>query len=596
VSVTSDQGTFVATLVDEWVRSGVTDAVVCPGSRSTPLVLALAARTEIRTHVRLDERGAGFFALGLSLASGRPALVCTTSGTAAVELHPALVEAHHARVPLIACTADRPPELHTVGAAQTIDQSALFGPVTRWHSDPGVAAPEAAGTWRALAARSVAEAVGGPLGPGPVHLNLAFRDPLVSGPGPLPPGRSGGLPFLPAPTRPWSPSGAGRRAAETVAGWAGRSGIVVAGARSGPPAAVVALAERLGWPLLADPRSGCRITHPQVVAAADALLRSPAIGALLRPDTVLVLGDGWTSKSLATHLAAASARGADVVTVDPWWRWADPDRIFTDVHRTDPGTWLAAAVGSADPRAPSSVPGGADREWLRRWQEAERAGQRAIDQVLAEDAAAHGGRVSEPSVARRILGAVPAGARVVVSSSMPVRDLEWFAPALPAPPPVLSNRGVNGIDGVSSTAQGAAAAGPGPVVAVLGDLAFLHDVSSLVRSAGPPTGGGTTLVVIDNNGGGIFDFLPQASSVDPVVFERMFGTPQVTDVADVARGFGVQVTDVGTPGELEGALRAATGLGDLAVVRVKVPGRRENVALHERIHAAVADAAVAAIG
>ncbi|MHB8219628.1 MAG: 2-succinyl-5-enolpyruvyl-6-hydroxy-3-cyclohexene-1-carboxylic-acid synthase [Acidimicrobiales bacterium] len=596
MSVPSVQATFVATLVDEWVRSGVTDAVVCPGSRSTPLVLALAARSEIRVHVRLDERGAGFFALGLGLASGRPALVCTTSGTAAAELHPALVEAHHARVPLIACTADRPPELHGVGAPQTIDQSALFGPVTRWHCDPGVAVAEAAGTWRALAVRSVIEAGAGPLGPGPVHLNLPFRDPLVANPGPVPPGRSGGRPFSPVPDRPWATGGDVRRVAETVAGWVGRSGMVVAGARCGPPAAVVALAERLGWPLLADPRSGCRIAHPQVVAGSDALLRAPEIGAVLLPDTVVVLGDAWTSKALAAHLVAAAGAGAEVVTVDPWWRWADPDRVVTDVSRADPGAWLAAAVEALDVGPAASAPGpGGDRGWLSSWQEAERAGQRAIDLVLADDAATHGGRVTEPSLARRLLGAVPRGARVVVSSSMPVRDLEWYAPAMPAPPPVLANRGANGIDGVSSTAQGVAAAGPGPVVGVLGDLAFLHDVSSLVRPAGTPPVGGTTLVVVDNHGGGIFDFLPQATAVDPVVFERLFGTPQSTDVAEVARGFGVRVTDVGTPEEVDGALRAAAGPGHLTVVRVRVPGRRENVALHDRITAAVADAARAAI-
>ncbi|MGH9087557.1 MAG: thiamine pyrophosphate-binding protein, partial [Acidimicrobiales bacterium] len=212
------QATFCATLVDEWLRAGVTDAVVCPGSRSTPLALALAARPELRCHVRLDERGAGFFAVGLGLATGRPVVVCTTSGTAAVELHPAVVEAHHGRVPVIVCTADRPPELQQVGAPQTIVQAGLYGQAVRWSADPGVPVEATRGAWRSLAARTVAEAMSGPAGPGPVHCNLAFRDPLVGEPGPLPEGRSGGAPAhrVAAPGAGAVPGGA-----EIVSSWVG---------------------------------------------------------------------------------------------------------------------------------------------------------------------------------------------------------------------------------------------------------------------------------------------------------------------------------------------------------------------------------------
>lgn len=201
------QATFAATLVDEWVRAGVTDAVVAPGSRSTPLLLALTSRSSsIRVHVFLDERSAGFFAVGLGMATGRPAVVVTTSGTAAVELHPAVVEASHAGVPLLAVTADRPWELRDVGAPQTIDQTALFGRAVRWFADPGVPDAASSPAWRSLAARAVVEAV---VGRGPVHLDLPFREPLVGHPGPLPPGRPDGAPWHGPPARSASSSAPG---------------------------------------------------------------------------------------------------------------------------------------------------------------------------------------------------------------------------------------------------------------------------------------------------------------------------------------------------------------------------------------------------
>src|SRR5688500_5550887 len=262
VDVGAQQALLAATFVDEWVRAGVRDAVVAPGSRSTPLVLALAADGRVRLHVHLDERAAGFFAVGMGLASGRPAVVVTTSGTAAVELHPAIVEASQAGVPLLACTADRPPELQHVGAPQTVDQTHLFGRAVRWFADVGPAGGMPRDAWRSLAARAVVEA-----GRGPVHLNMAFCDPLVGVAGELPPGRPGG--------RPWHESAPSEDAGATVAlpdGLAGRRGVVVAGAGC-DAAAVLTLARTLGWPVLADPRSGCRGADVSV-AAFDGVLRS----------------------------------------------------------------------------------------------------------------------------------------------------------------------------------------------------------------------------------------------------------------------------------------------------------------------------------
>ncbi len=350
------QAAFCSVLVDEWARAGIADAVVAPGSRSTPIVIALDAEPRIRVHVVLDERSAGFLALGLALASGRPALVATTSGTAAVELHPAVVEAAHAGVPLIAVTADRPVELHEVGAPQTVEQTGLYAPALRWAVSPGVAEWAAAGTWRSLAARCVAESLSGPGGPGPVHCNLAFREPLLGDRDrvAVPPGRPDGAPWharsVASPRgrpqagdgisgRPRRRAGPDRRRRGALGGVpaAGRDGVWPAGtsAVSADPDALVNAASRLGWPVFADPRSGCRIPAGPVVAAADALLRVPEVAAW-RPDVVLRLGAPWASKVLGQWLAALGPEVPQVL-VDPWGRWADPDRLVGGGGSSRPG-------------------------------------------------------------------------------------------------------------------------------------------------------------------------------------------------------------------------------------------------------------------
>jgi 2-succinyl-5-enolpyruvyl-6-hydroxy-3-cyclohexene-1-carboxylate synthase len=542
----SVQATFCATLVDECVAGGITDAVVCPGSRSTPLALALARR--LRVHVRLDERSAAFFALGLAKATGRPTVLCTTSGTAAAELHPAVVEAHQARIPLIVCTADRPPELHHVGAPQTIDQIGLFTTSTRWAVAPGVPVEGQELSWRPLAARAVAEARDGALGPGPVHLNLAFREPLVGDPGPLPERPAATLvTAAPAPFVLHTP----------LQG----KGLLIAGTGAArQPAALQRLADTLGWPLLADPPSGAR--HEGAIAAADAIVRTdPPL-----PECVVLLGTPWLSKALAAYVAAAAEQGARIIAVDPWSQWADPAHVATEFHRVDPDAWLGGALEGAMPCDPG---------WSALWQSYEQRAQAAIDQAL-------GAELSEPSVARLLTRhAASTDGTIVVSASMPMRDLEWFAPALLVPPRVLSNRGANGIDGVVSTALGVAAAGPGgPTYALLGDLSFLHDVSGLVNL---PEGAPCIFVVLDNGGGGIFSFLPQADALEGGTFEQLFGTPPTADVAAVARGFGLTCYEVSALGELDWALNQPAP----AVIRVQVPGRAENVARHDSINQAV---------
>ncbi|HEX9970081.1 MAG TPA: 2-succinyl-5-enolpyruvyl-6-hydroxy-3-cyclohexene-1-carboxylic-acid synthase, partial [Acidimicrobiales bacterium] len=507
-------------------------------------------------HVVLDERSAGFFAVGLGLATGRPALVVTTSGTAAVELHPAVVEASQARVPMLLCTADRPPELHHVGAPQTVEQARLFADVARWAFEPGVPVAETSSTWRSLASRAVAEAVANGAGPGPVHLNLAFRDPLVGEAGDLPPGREGGAHHL--ATVRVEPSD------EVIALLAdGRRGVIVAGAGAGDPGAVRALADALGWPLLADPRSGCR--GPEAVAAADALLRVPSFVEAHRPEVVLRLGAPWASKVMGQWLAEA----ASVVLVDPHRAWLDPERVAGVVTAADP-TLLCQAVVASGPRAvPSS--------WSQSWAEAEAAAQAAFDAVLAEHP-----EPTEPGVARTLVQSWPDGGSLVVSSSMPVRDVEWYGGARDGLR-VFSNRGANGIDGVVSTALGVAAADGAPTAVLIGDLAFLHDSNGLlIREPDVDC----TFVVVDNDGGGIFSFLPQRATVAVDRFERLFGTPHGLDLAAVARAYGVPAQPIDAMADLAPALAER---GGVRMLHVRTD-RDANVAVHYALHTAAAAA------
>jgi 2-succinyl-5-enolpyruvyl-6-hydroxy-3-cyclohexene-1-carboxylate synthase len=594
------QAAFAATLVDEWVRSGVAHAVVCPGSRSTPLVLALAARSEVEVHVRLDERSAGFTALGIGKAVGKPALVVTTSGTAAAELHPAVVEADLAGVPLIACTADRPPELWDVGAPQTIDQTHLFGRSVRWFADPGVPDVSARSSWRSLASRAVAEASMGAVGPGPVHLNLPFREPLVGDPtkaGGVSPGRPGG--------RPWHAVVTG--AVPPPVGWVSslvaegvlsphRPGIIVAGAGAGEVTAVMALSAFLGWPVLADPRSRLRGLEPGVIGTADGLLRSSRFVGEHPAQTVLHLGERWASSVVNSYVSACAAAGAVIVVVDPWERWTDPDREASTFVRADPTLFCEEAVRSFTSTAGSSTPGGTrpedagGRGWLSAWQRAEDRTRRVIAAMGAGDGATDlpAGPLDEPSLAHRLFARLPGEATLVVSSSMPVRDLEAFGLPRDQPPKVVANRGANGIDGVISTALGVALATGGPTVALVGDLAFFHDVSALVRAH--DLAADLTVVVADNAGGGIFSFLAPATVLDETSFDRLFGTPQSPDPAAVATGLGWSVDDLGpgvVAGELDRALDRRLSEGGMSVIRVRLPGRAENVAVHDRINSAI---------
>lgn len=563
---------FAAVLVDECVRAGVTDAVVAPGSRSTPLLVALVGDGRLRLHRVLDERSAGFTAQGIGLVTGRPALVVTTSGTAAVELHPSMVEADHAGVPLIALTADRPPELHDVGAPQTVTQDGLFATSPRWAFNGGVPHRDAAGSWRSVASRAVAAAsgAGSPSHrPGPVHLNVAFREPLLGDPVDPPPGRPDGSPWHRTATA--EPAAPGPDIVSLIAGYQGRRGLLVVGAGAGDPAVIAQMADRLRWPVLADPRSGLRLPARRTVAAADALLRVPEVAAV-EPDVVVRMGRPWASRVVNDWLDGLGPTVIQVL-VDPQATWPDPGHRADVVAGADP-TVLAGAV-LALPHGSPLYAGG----WVQRWTALEAAAQGAIDGVLA------GAGISEPSLARRLLAGLADGTVLVCSSSMPVRNVEWWGRPR-AGVRVLANRGANGIDGVLSTAIGVALGSRAPTVALLGDLALLYDAGALLWAADRAVD--LTVVVSDNDGGGIFSFLPQATALDPATFERYWGTPHGLDLAAVVAAYGVEVRRLATLDEasLAGALGGGPGIRV-----VVVPTDREgDVALHRRLHGAVADA------
>ncbi|MBC3189611.1 2-succinyl-5-enolpyruvyl-6-hydroxy-3-cyclohexene-1-carboxylic-acid synthase [Pseudonocardia sp. C8] len=548
-------------LVDELVRAGVTDAVLCPGSRNAPPALALARAEElglVGLHVRTDERAAGFLALGLSLASGRPVPVVVTSGTAVANLHPAVLEAAHAGVPLLALTADRPPELVGTGASQTIAQSGLFGPAVRWSGSlavPGAVTDAEVRRWRATVARVLAAAAGtGSGAPGPVHLDLPYTEPLVPetedaapgsdllGPG-VPPGRDGGEPWtaVPPPVRSLPPLPLDP-AARTL---------VIAG--SGGPAADPA---RLGGaPLVAEPSSGW---WPHALRSGPWLLDRPE----LRPSQVVVLG----RPTLHRAVAALLADPAVAVHADPGPHGAP----WTDV----PGT--VRAVGSLPHLTPPD-------DWTWAWSAADRTAAKALDTAL-DDGTADG--APGLRLARDLVRAQPDGGQLVLGSSNPVRDV-----ALAAAPRdglvVRANRGVAGIDGTVSTAAGAALAHDGPTTLLLGDLTLLHDTTGLVGGGPAEPDPDLTVVVLDDDGGGIFHLLEQGGPEHAHAFERVFGTPTGVDLLGLARATGWAAADwTGDPAEL--AAWPGSGRRLVRVAAARSGLRDAHAALRRTVAAALA--------
>jgi 2-succinyl-5-enolpyruvyl-6-hydroxy-3-cyclohexene-1-carboxylate synthase len=559
VTPADDPHLLIAAFVDELARCGVTDACTSPGSRSTPLVLALARHPSLRTHSHIDERASAFFALGLAKASGRAVAIACTSGTAAANFAPAVIEASEAGVPLIVLTADRPPELRETGAGQTIDQIKLYGGAVRWFFEVGNhdLSDERVAWMRALGCRAHAAATGSR--PGPVHLNWPLRDPLVpSAPLSAPGGRPNG--------RPWVEVAAASRAPTSLADHIADAarGIIVAGrSDAGLAPAVPELARAAGYPLLAEPLSGARC-GTAAIANYDALLRDSDFAAAHAPEVVIRVGDLPTSKTLRLWLAGL--RDARQITIDPsGGPWQDPASVVELVLSADSDTL------TPPPAAPT--------DWLASWCEADALATDAVRSTLADG-------LSEPNVARILGESLPTEATLFVAASMPVRDLEWFWPAREDAPRVLSNRGANGIDGTLSSALGVAAAADGPVVALIGDVAFAHDLSGLLAAARLDLE--LTVVVINNDGASVFDYLPIAAERD--VYERHIATAPGLELERAADLFGLRYERPGSLDALRGLIRAPRGRTLIEVVTDRVAG----VELHSRVWAAVSRSLAAA--
>ena len=574
-------------LVDELVRCGVREVVLAPGSRSAPLAYAVQAAERagrLRLHVRVDERSAGFLALGLAKLSRRPAVVITTSGTAVANLHPAVLEAHHAQVPLILLSADRPEELRGTGANQTTVQPGIFGTAVRWEHDlsnswGGSDRPEhilgevrtASRAWRTTVDRAWAAATGGlSANPGPVHLNVAFRDPLAPDlpvPEKLPAdlaGRPDGAAWTVVPSagaaEGSAASGLALRPGEQPAGV---STLMVLGDLPEPRLSeqALALAVAQDWPVVAEPfGAGDRSTvlpHGSLLlTAGDWLDAQP-------PERVVVVGRCTLNRETGALLRRD---GIQVIAVAPSGTWPDPSHAVARVH-----AWEALTDGTL---------AGQDEEWAQTWQRAGQSLAAGVGPVLANS------WPSGPAVAATLVDALDDEDILVLGSSNAARDVDRGG--MPGRSlQVTASRGLAGIDGTNATAVGIALADPGRrVVALVGDLTFLHDVNGLLIGPGEPRPD-LSIVVVNDNGGGIFATLEYGEPERAADFERVFGTPTGADLGALATAYGLHHERVETPTALRDVLdRRRAGI---RVIEVPVPRSG-----HRDVRAALAAAAAAA--
>jgi len=568
-------------MVDEFIRCGVIDAVLCPGSRSTALAMALAdaeSRGEITLHVRLDERSAGYLAVGIAKVTGIPPIVVTTSGTAAVNLHPAIVEADQSGVPLIAVTADRPPQLRGVGANQTIGQATVFGGDVRLAVDMAVAAEQSGSVryWRSTAARMVAAATDA-LRPGPVHLNIPFSEPLV------PDGDEDWIEDLDGRPdgRPWTAD------ARLVAGMSTplddvldvllddapvpARGVVVIGDHDDSDAVELAdeLSDALGWPVIAEPSgngAGCStaLSHGPLLLADESFAEAHV------PDIVLTIGRVGLNRSVLRMIGRAGLH----VAVDSQPEWSDPTRT-------------ADLVVASVPLPPAEAE--VDDDWLAAWQRADVLAAAAVETALftSDDS------LTGMHVARITANAVPSGGLLFIGASRAVRHVGSFAANTVQDAVIMGNRGTSGIDGCVSSAWGAAGAlqrnGGSGALALMGDQTFLYDTNGLLA---PPEEERPDLVIVvcDNDGGGIFSSLEPGDPQFAGTFERVFGVPLGIDLAALSTALGIDAAVAATSAELIEAIDDAVGTGGVRIVVARTCDRAHEAAVLVNVQRAVGEA------
>jgi 2-succinyl-5-enolpyruvyl-6-hydroxy-3-cyclohexene-1-carboxylate synthase len=575
VDRTNGNTALASAFVEELARGGLRHAVISPGSRSTPLAVALWRQPEIEVSVIVDERSAAFFALGAAQATRAPVALLCTSGTAAANYHPAICEADESALPLVVLTADRPPELRGIGAGQTIDQVKLYGESVRWFCEAGTHEADDTGLlhYRSVACRALA-AARGETRPGPVHLNLPWREPLaplvvegaVTATDPLALQGRDGRPLTAVTSIDLEPSAF---LLDEIAGHIGDAiaGVIIAGRQldSELREPLAHLARASGFPILAEPTSQLRCgphDRSYVVSTYDLLIRDEHFARSVVPDLVLRFGEMPTSKPLRIWLSASDA---DQIVIDPYGGWNEPTNRAAAMLRADP-TELAAGWATRLEKEERAAP--------QRWLDAERAARKAIDAALS------GSEISEPALHHALGQAHGDGDLIYTASSMPIRDQEAFLPPAATDALFLCNRGANGIDGLISSGIGAAHASGRPTTIVTGDLGLLHDIGGLaaLRDVSTPI----RIVVIDNGGGGIFGFLPQAEALGDEEFEALLGTPRAVDSAKAAQLFGLFHQRLESLADLPDALAAGTGL-----IEVRTD-RRTNVEAHRglarRVH------------
>lgn len=558
---------YVASFVDELVRVGVTEAVVSPGSRSTPMAILMAEHPNVNVTINIDERSSAFYALGVAKATKKPVALLCTSGTAAANYFPAIVEAYYSRVPLIVLTADRPHELRDVGAPQAIDQNQLYGNHAKWFVE--MALPEESEQMlsyvRTMAGRAAGTALSAPAGP--VHLNFPFREPLV--------------PNLDMDNL-WGTNDALRKNVNIVVGKPRmdeeqarlisdlvsekKKGIIVCGSHYDAEFsfAVANLAETLQFPILADPLSQLRSgehTKSYILDGYDAFLRDESFRETYSPDIIIRFGAMPVSKALLQYIQKQKNTPQIIVDGDGGWR--DPTISATDMVYCDEIEFCTMITGQMVKRD--------DTSWVNSWITINDIVKENVNTVHKEEI------LFEGKVFTELQEMLPAGATLFVGNSMPIRDLDTFFTNNEKSIHVLGNRGANGIDGLVSTGMGIGSQNENTVL-VIGDLSFYHDLNGLLAAKHHHLN--ITVVLINNDGGGIFSFLPQ--SKEEKHFETLFGTPIGLNYEHAVKMYDGNFTSVKDWQEFRDAVTASFNRKGLHVIEVKTD-RHENVMIHRKM-------------